>query len=229
MYRRHMAGPLPDELPLESRRRLLGTASSRTFGPQQQVFCAGDTPAAVFIVETGLIRLDRTLTSGRTVLFTLAAPGDLVGELSLIDGAPRSATATAMTDSSLQVIAAADFTAALAADIALANAMLARITRQLRGLNDRFVEAAAYGATARVASRLVALLDLADGRRPHSGPVELALPITQEELAQWAGLSREGVVKAIGELRASGIVQTGRRRIVIRDPTALRRLADEVG
>jgi CRP-like cAMP-binding protein len=101
--------------------------------------------------------------------------------------------------------------------------MLGRITRRLRALTDQFIEASAHSAASRVAARLVELLLLME--RDSEGVVELRLPITQEELAQWAGLSREGAVKGIGELRSAGILETGRRRMTILDPDALHSVA----
>ncbi len=204
-------------------------ASRRRFGRGQHVFRAGDRPGAAYIVEHGVLRIDRTLASGRSVLFALSTPGDLLGELSLIDDAPRSANVTTLTDASLLVIGAGDLRAGLVEDPGLAWGMLTRIAGQLRNVNGRFVEAAAHGATPRVAARLVDLLESVECERANGRPIELRLPITQEELAQWAGLSREGAVKAIGELRSAGIIETGRKRMAICDEQALRRVAADVG
>lgn len=189
------------------------------------MFRERDDPHAAYVVEGGLVRVDRTLSSGRTVLLTLITPGNMVGELSLIDGSPRSATAVAVTASELLVVPAARFEALLNDDPEFARVMLGRVTRRLRGLSDQFVETAAYAASTRVAARLVELLRLTT---PESDePIEFRLPITQEELAQWAGLSREGAVKGISELRSAGIIETGRKRMIVLDQDALRRVAQQ--
>jgi len=199
---------------------LLGSGVRRRVAPRSVVFTEGDEPTAVYLLESGLVRIDRTLRTGRCVLLTLTLPGQVFGELALIDGAPHAATATSVSDSRIVRIPASAFVAALEASPALVMAVLRRVTANLRTLTDQFVEATSYGASARVAARLVSLLDMADPSS--SGPVELRLPITQEDLAQWAGLSREGVVKGLSELRSASILETGRRRITILDPLALR-------
>ncbi len=107
--------------------------------------------------------------------------------------------------------------------------MLGQVTVRLRALTDQLIEAAAHGASSRVAARLVELIRVTDPDFDYtSDSIDLRLPITQEELAQWAGLSREGAVKGIGELRAAGVLETGRRRMTILEPAALRAAAVRV-
>jgi CRP/FNR family cyclic AMP-dependent transcriptional regulator len=210
---------LLEELPPASAGRLLELGARRTYRSGSYVFHESDRPDSVFLVERGMVRVDRTLRSGRRVLLTLVTEGSLVGELSVIDATPRSATAAAVRDSVLVVVPAARFCELLVEDGDLARVLLERVTRRLRALTDQFVETAAHGAASRVASRLVELLRAEQSTmRP---PVELHLPITQEELAHWAGLSREGAVKGLGELREAGVISTARRKIVVHDPAAL--------
>jgi len=217
---------LIEELPSAAAERLVEASTSRTYGAGSIVFLEGDDPTAAFVVDTGLLRVDRTLRSGRSVLLTLMTPGEMVGGLSLIDSTPRSATVMAVTDSTLLVVGARRFHDLLATDTDLARVMLRRVTRRLRSLTDQFVETAAFSARSRIAARLVELMHLT-GNDPEA-PIELSLPITQEELAQWAGLSREGAVKGLAELRRTGLIETGRKRIMVLDPPALRRAADDV-
>ena len=117
-------------------------------------------------------------------------------------------------------IAADEFRRMLASDAALCSAVLVRVVRRLRGLSSQLVEATALSAPARVAARLVRLADLA--QLPDAGHAELELPITQEELGQWAGLSREGTVKGIAQLRSRGLIETARRRVTVLDMGGLR-------
>lgn len=219
-----MAPTLLDELSPASAARLRAVAVTRSYRARSFVFHQGDEPHSAFVLGEGLLRVDRPLRSGRSVLVTLTPPGELCGELSLLDRAPRSATAMAVVDSVLMVVPAARFVELLAADQDFTHVVLARITRRLRALTEQFVEAAAYGAGPRVAARLLDLVAIADV--PATSPLELRLPITQDELAQWAGLSREGVVKGLAELRHAAIIETGRRRVKILDLDALRRRAD---
>jgi CRP-like cAMP-binding protein len=215
-----------DELPPGLVARIRAAGRRRELPAQATLFHQGDPENGVFLVEAGLVRIDRTLSNGRQVLLALARPGDIVGELSVLDGSVRSARATTLVPSAVVIVPARVFAGLLRAEPDLAVALLGRVGARLRATTDRLMEVSAHRATSRVAARLAALLELAgadDG--PECGPVELRLPVTQEELAQWAGLSREGAVKALSELRASGIIETGRRRVVVNDPDALRRAA----
>ena len=181
----------------------------------------------VFVIETGLIRVERSLQSGRTILLTLAGPGQLPGALGVIAGTPRSAAARTVVDSRLLAVPADRFTEMMQANGDLAYAVLTRVTRRLRSLTDQLVETTALPAAARVATRLLELLDATGGRVDGDGVIDLRLPISQEELAQWAGLSREGAVKGLGELRSEGIIETARKRVRIGDLSRLEAAAGE--
>jgi CRP/FNR family cyclic AMP-dependent transcriptional regulator len=215
--------PLLEQLSSETAERVVVAGTRRRYPARTFLFHEGDEPNGAFIVEEGLIRIDRTLSSGRNVLLTLATAGDLLGELSVVDGSPRSATASTVTDSRLLVIPMRAFADILASDPDLSARMLGLVIARLRALTDQLVEAAAHGAASRVAARIVDLMRIA-GADP-TFPTELRLPITQEELAQWAGLSREGAVKGLAELRTAGIIETGRKRMTILDPDRLRSFA----
>ena len=194
----------------------------RRYPPRAYLFMEQDEPTQVYLVEIGLLRIDRLTHSGRPVLHELATPGDLVGELGAVDDSPRSATASTLTDTRLLAIPARDFREVMRTSSDLAMATLTRGRRRLRARSSQLVDATARSASARVAARLLRLVE----REGAPGPsVELRLPITQEELGQWAGLSREGTVKGLAELREAGVLETGRRRVHLKDLPALERIA----
>ena len=91
---------------------------------------------------------------------------------------------------------------------------------RVRELADRFLEATHSNATRRVCARLVYLM--ASASSENHGPVVIVLPLSQADLAEWAGLSREATVKALRELRDEGIVETSRGRVLVLQPDALR-------
>ena len=173
----------------------------------------------VYMVERGLLRVDRLTRTGKVVLIELLSSGRLGGELAVTDNAPRSATITAITDASVVQVGADSFRAMLAADNRLQAAVLARIVRRLRALTQQFVETSVMDAPGRIAGRLVRLVDIEKSLGRHevdeAGSIHLRLPINQEELGQWSGLSREGAVKGLATLRSVGIIETGRKRVVI--------------
>lgn len=219
------------ELPPAAAAHFREVGSTRTYEARSYLIHEGDDSNHVLFVESGLLRIDHTTSGGRTVLFDLAMPGDLVGELSAIDGLPRSAGVAAVTESQVLAVGATTFGELLAEEPGFQAAVLARVVRRMRILSDQLVETTTQCASSRIAARLVSLaamhgtviVDYLDG----SGRFDIRLPITQEELGQWAGLSREGVVKGISELRDAGLIETGRRRVRVMDAPALERAASK--
>ena len=201
---------------------LAAHATRRRFPAKSFLCLEGDSSTHVYLIEVGLLRVDRVTAGGRSVLLELATPGDLVGELGVVDDSPRSATVSTVTESRLVTIGAEQFRAAMADSIELTTAVLHRVVERMRALSDQLVEVSAHSAAGRVAARLLILIEHAGAA---AAPFDLRLPINQEELGQWAGLSREGVVKALAELRSLGAIETGRRRVTVLDTDTLRRIA----
>lgn len=178
----------------------------------------------MFVVESGLVRIERIASNGRRVLIELAAEGQMIGELSVLDEAPRSATAVTLESSLLLVIGKAAFLDAYERDPELSLFVARRLIRRMRSLTDQLIQASGRSATGRIAGRLRELVDrLPDPSKPD--PIHLSLPISQEELGQWAGLSREGTAKALRELRDKRVITTGRNKITVLDQAALRKIA----
>lgn len=196
-------------------------AVPRTYSARSYIFYEGDPGTGVFVVESGLLRIDRTTPRGRIVLLDLALKGALIGELSVIDGERRSATLSTVTECSIRHLPAETFRTMVRDDPAIQSAVMRRLARRLRELSTQFLETSAMDAPARIAARLVRLVDIEQtlGRLElnGNGTIDLKLPISQEELGQWAGLSREGAVKGLSTLRSIGLIETGRKRVVIND------------
>jgi CRP/FNR family transcriptional regulator, cyclic AMP receptor protein len=188
------------------------------------LFLEGEIADRVFLVESGWVTLRTSGPEGDEMILGLRGPGQVVGEMSALDGAPRSATAIAVDDVETTVIAASSLSALIDSDAAIAGDLLRMLAQRLRDAgSDRF-EFMALDALARVARRL---LDLADrfGSPDDDGGTRVELPLSQEELASWIGASREATVKALRTLREIGAVTTGRRVVTIVDRPALTRVA----
>ncbi len=163
-----------------------------------------------------------TVTSGdgREVVLAVLGPGELLGELSAIDGAPRSAAAGALGPVQLTAIDVARFNAFVDAHHDVAVALLRCVAVRLRQASRRQVEFGTVDALGRVCGRLTEMMD----RYGHpDGPhIDIVAPLSQSEVGGWAGLSREAVVKALASLRALGWVSTKGRTITVLDPAAVR-------
>ncbi|MFI7439485.1 Crp/Fnr family transcriptional regulator [Nonomuraea indica] len=181
----------------------------------------GDTSDWVLVLTEGRVKVSSHTSSGTEVVLAVRGPGGLIGEMSCIDGSPRSATVTALEPVAGVVIS--DFAAFLQAHGRVAVLLLRMVTERLRDSDRKRIEYGAYDTTGRVATRL---LELADRYGEETGGgVRVALPLSQDELAGWTGASREAVSKALRSLRDRGLIETGRRRVVIHDVEGLRKRA----
>ena len=159
-----------------------------------------------------------TSNAGREVVLDVLGPGEIIGELSAIDGLPRSATATALSPVEIATVRNTDFHALIEARSSMARQLLLLIAIRLRSTSRRQFELASSDALARVCGRLAHLAT--------DGQTELRVPMSQSDLAAWAGLSRDAVVKALRTLRALGWIDSHNRDIVLLDVNAIRRRAD---
>lgn len=186
------------------------------------VFREGEMSSNVVLVVSGLVKVWCTADDGRESVLAFRGPGHLLGELAVVDLAPRSANATAFVDSELRLVSADEFRSYVGSRPAAAVAVLRTVVARLRAADLRRVE---FGSTD-VAVRLVRrLLELADehGAPREGGGVKIDLAITQEELAAMVGASREAVTRALRSLREAGLVVTARREIALCDVALLRR------
>jgi CRP/FNR family cyclic AMP-dependent transcriptional regulator len=158
--------------------------------------------------------------SGREILLAVKEAGELVGELSVIDGRPRSATATALDSVDAVVVPAPAFAEFIESHPRIAVRLLRALAAQIRDADRRSVDRDTGDITCRVARRLV---DLAERLGEHRGSgLEITLALSQDDLAAWVGATREATSRALGRLRAEGALTTGRQRIVLTDLAALR-------
>jgi CRP-like cAMP-binding protein len=187
------------------------------------LFHEGDSGDELFIVLDGKVKLGRTSVDGRENLLAILGPGQMFGELSLFDPGPRSATVTAITDCSFASLSHEDLLKWLEARPVVASGLLAQLAGRLRKANDVVSDLVFSDVPGRVAK---ALLDLADrfGRTADDG-VHVHHDLTQEELAQLVGASRETVNKALADFASRGWVRLEPRSVVILDIERLARRA----
>jgi CRP/FNR family cyclic AMP-dependent transcriptional regulator len=184
----------------------------------------GDTSDHVLVLLSGRVKVVVPTGTGADSVLTFRGPGSLLGDLALVDQSPRSANVVAVEPVELIAIAASAFRAYLDKHPQVALAMLASLSAKLRESDRRLTEFIGADALGRICARLVELCEI-QGDADASGPVQISLPITQEELAGWTGSSLESTAKALRSLRSLGWIATGRRAIEVRDLAALRERA----
>ncbi len=188
----------------------------------QALFTEGDLADRVFVIERGWVMVTSIAPGGREIVLGLRGPGEVIGDLSALDGAPRSATALAVGEVDATVAPGSALTRALT-NAATAIELLRLLANRLRDADRKRLEFAALDTLGRVALRLEELGERF-GEHTTDG-IEIDLPLSQEQLASWCGASREATVKALAALRTLGCIATGRRSVLIRDIEALHRHA----
>lgn len=183
----------------------------------------GGPPDSVLLLLEGRVKVTAATSRGPAAVLGFRGPGDVVGELGALTGEPRSATVTAVEPVAFLIAAASDMRRELLAHPQLAVDLAVLIATRLRDTDRRAAEHLTSDTTARVAGRLVELAD--QYGVDHEAGRRLTLPLSQEELAGFAGSSLEAVAKALRTLRQAGWLETGRREMTLRDVEALRRRA----
>jgi CRP/FNR family transcriptional regulator, cyclic AMP receptor protein len=202
---------------------LRGRSTVRRFPSGTALFHERQVSDRVMVLTEGRVKIASVTEDGREAVLAFCGPGDVLGELSAIDGQPRSASVIAVDPVESLVIGVSDFRAFLERTPRATLWILTRVIARLRAADRKRVEFGTSDTIGRVAARLVELAERY-GRQGERG-VRIDLPITQEELASWVGSSREAVNKALHTLRGLGWVETERRAITVLDADALRRRA----
>ncbi len=187
----------------------------------QRLFEEGASGNQLYVVLDGKIKLTRAAADGRENLLSVVGPGEMFGELSLFDPRPRTASAIAVTDSRLGALAHDDLRNWLTGRPDVALHLLQALAQRLRRANDVMADLVFTDVPGRVAK---ALLDLADrfGAVRDEG-LQVNHDLTQEELAQLVGASRETVNKALADFAARGWLQLSAKSVLLIEPDRLRK------
>jgi CRP/FNR family transcriptional regulator, cyclic AMP receptor protein len=192
----------------------------RSFARGQALLFEGQVADRILILRAGRVKVTSTIASGREVVLAFLGPGELLGELAAIDGEPRSASVVAVEPVEVLALTPDDFSAFLVQHPSAALSLLRVLSGRLREADSKRIEFAAHDTLGRVAARLLELCDRFGEQ--HDREIEIALPLTQEELAGWAGASLEAVARALQTMRSLRWIETRRRNIRVLDIAALR-------
>jgi CRP/FNR family cyclic AMP-dependent transcriptional regulator len=192
-------------------------------GRSEELFAEGDQGDRLYVIVEGKIKLGRTSGDGRENLLAILGPGEMFGELSLFDPGPRTATATSVGDSRLIGLGHDALEPWLLRHPEVAQKLLNALARRLRRTNETLADLVFSDVPGRVAK---ALLDLSTRfGRPAEDGILVAHDLTQEELAQLVGASRETVNKALADFATRGWLRLEARAVVLLDVERLRRRA----
>lgn len=195
----------------------------RIFRAGEALYHEADASTHVYECISGRVRIVVSATCGRELVLDVRVPGDVFGELSAIDGGRRASSAVAMDATEVLEVAGPCFLATVLADPALAHAALIALSQNLRTANARICSGETEPVITRTARLLLELAERFndDAAAPWCGTV----PITQTDLAEWLGATREATSRSLGILRRAGLVTTGRSCVTVHDRRALAVLA----
>jgi CRP/FNR family transcriptional regulator, cyclic AMP receptor protein len=215
--------PLLQELSEEDTSAFRPHMHAVTLHKGDRIFHEGDLGDRLYVVLDGKMKLTRTSADGRESLVSVHGPGDMFGELSMFDPTYRTSTGTAVTDARLGVIAHEDLRAVLTTRPAVAMLLLKGLAQRLRRITQANTSLIFTDVPGRVAR---ALLDLSEkfGVETEEG-IRVDHDLTQEELAQLVGASRETVNKALADFASRGWIQLAAKSVLLLDVDRLQRRA----
>lgn len=212
--------PFLDALTSADRDALLALLRRRTLTAGTVLLREGEPGNDVLVVLGGMVKLVATPPQGRDVVLGMRGAGDLLGELSALDGEPRSASVVALGDVEVGILSATGLREFLADRPRAALVIMRLLVERLRESDRGRVELSIHDTLGRVAARLVVLCDRFG--EPCDEGQRIAMPLTQAELASWVGASRQAVARALNLMRKLGWVTTSQRAITVQDLESLR-------
>jgi len=184
------------QLPAELSRGLFERARVVTLATDQMLFLAGDAGDSCYRVEEGLLKASVVAPAGGERILSIVGPGSIVGELSMIDGVPRSASVAALRPSKLSLISRASFDAFARANPDLYRHVMTLLARRLRETNAALAATSFLPLKGRVARALLSLAE-AFGNDVGGGRILVRQKVTQSDLAAMAGIARENVSRIL--------------------------------
>jgi CRP/FNR family transcriptional regulator, cyclic AMP receptor protein len=202
----------------EVRQRVSAAAVPRTYRKGQLLFVENDPGESLIVLKRGAVAVFRTAPTGERAVMSILRPPDVFGEVSLLDGAARSASAEAIEDTTALALSRGAFMELVHSNPRILDAVMRSLGALIRRLTEQNADHVFLDLPGRVAKTLVRLAG--DSQAPM-----ITIELNQSQLAEMAGGSRQSVNQAIGSFATRGWLRTEGRRIVVTDLAALRRRA----
>ncbi|HEX5145932.1 MAG TPA: Crp/Fnr family transcriptional regulator, partial [Conexibacter sp.] len=196
-------------------------AVPRRFSAGEAVFREGDASSTCYVVRSGHARAIREHPDGRQITLSTFGPGDIFGELAMFDDERRSATIEAIDDLDVIAILGSDMRRLMRDHAEIAVKLAVSLVRRLRGANERLARQSFQTVQSRVATVLTQLV--AEARAEGAGERDVLVIATQADVAKLAGSSRESASRFLAVLERAGVIEQGRGKLTVHDPSALER------
>jgi CRP/FNR family cyclic AMP-dependent transcriptional regulator len=207
--------PILGELPRASIQRLLSRATTRKLRRGATIFAKGDAGTQLIAVLSGRVKIVVSSPEGREAVLNVVHEGEVFGEIALFDGCPRTASAIAVTDCELLSIDRRHFLPMVREQPDVAIKLIEILCARLRRSSEQYEDIMFLNLRARVAKLLLRLADEV------GGPLPRKVLVTQQEMSQMAGLSRESINKQLRAWAQAKWVRLERGGVVVLRPEAL--------
>ena len=215
--------PLLQGVPAEALGQLLRVVRRRSYHRSEVVFHQGDPGDTLHLIRAGRVKIVLPAETGDEVVLAILGPGDCFGEMAVLDGEPRSASVVAMEQVETLALGRQDFRTFFRSSPETAERLVINLARIIRKVNEDVADLAFLDLPGRLAKKLLELAD-SHGQPMEGGRgIEIAVPLTQEELAGMIGATRPSVNKILGWYEDQGAIQRRGRRIAIFKPDDLRK------
>ena len=196
-------------------------ALEKTYRKNQVIFDQGDPGSSLIVIKSGLVKISLVDSNTHEFIIKTFSVNDFFGEMSLLDGGARSATATAVEDTHALIIFRQNFISLIQKTPAMALGMLTELSDRLRVTTENISNLTFFDAYGKVAQCLLSLADKL-GTREEEG-VTMQLTLSRQELANMSGLSRETFARILKEFQVRGCLKVQGKKIVILNEKVMRR------
>jgi len=211
-------------LPAATLEQLVRQGRSKRFARGEAIYHRGDPGESLMLVLSGRVKIANVTANAREVVLNFLGPGDFNGEIAVLDGRERSANAVALEDTETFILYRRDILPVLMENSETLLDVVRVLCEKLRAASA-IVEANALEMTGRLAAGVLRLAEQ-HGRKTKDGVV-IDLTLSQRDLGNFVGLSRENVSRQFAKLKDAGIVDMSDAQIVVSDMARLAEMADE--
>lgn len=204
----------------------LASARSVVFPARKQIFAQGDDSNCLYILLTGRVKISTHSDAGKETVLAFMGENDVLGEMGVFDGEPRSAGATALHETRALQLFKSDVTAFLERHPTAAMQIIATLSKRLRHTNTQLEDIATLPTGPRLARALLRLAELY-GEDGEDGAVRIDMKLSQSNLGAHAGLMRENVNRQIKVWESDGLIASEAGVITLLDPERLRAICEE--
>jgi CRP-like cAMP-binding protein len=222
------ANPLFSQLGADELTDIIAFARIKLVEKKVIIFHKGDRGDQLIAVLKGRVQISSISEDGKEIILNLVEPGEVFGEISLLDGMERTATAMTLTASELLIISRQDFIPFLEKNPRIAIKMLAALSQRIRQTNIMMEDVLFRNLSSRLAKKLIALADCY-GENLSDGSTRIQILLSHTQLGNMVDSSRESVCRQLKIWEDEKITSMDRRYIIIHNPEQLKFLSNSLG